>query len=64
MAAQLARPDFYDRKNEFSCEDSEGSAVPTDLIRFSKLRMQEHGHINTALDLGSERVKVLKAPHV
>lgn len=29
MAAQLARPDFYDRKNEFSCEDIEGSGVPT-----------------------------------
>lgn len=57
MAAQLARPDFYDRKNEFSCEDSEGSGVPTDLIHFSKLRMQEHGHINTALTWAQKELR-------
>lgn len=34
MAAQLAGPDFDDRKKKFICEDREDSAVPTDLIHF------------------------------
>lgn len=48
MAAQLARPDFYDKKNKFSCEDSEDSGARIALIHFLKLRPCKPLHLTWA----------------
>lgn len=61
MAAQLARPDLYDRKNGFRTVKAVVLPLSHSLFKAEDADMAPS---TTALALGSERVKVLKASHI